>query len=168
MSLPGKQKWPRALRGAPRTLLSDSGNRKKKRGELDWEENFVKISKPEKDSDRIFYETQLSRDRQRKDRDEYFLSYVKNISKLAYQEKRMEIIAGEVGAGQWRGERQAKFTEEKSGITCWRLTRKARLRESWTQLSGCQITSKRTGFQVWTSISQASSPCKQVRGEFLQ
>lgn len=60
----------------------------------------MKISKPEKDSDRIFYETQLSRDRQRKDRDEYFLSYVKNISKLAYQEKRMEIIAGEVGAGQ--------------------------------------------------------------------
>lgn len=42
----------------------------------------------------------FSRDMQRKENDKYFLSYVKNVSKLAYQEKRMEIIKGEVWADQ--------------------------------------------------------------------
>ena len=31
MSLPGKLKWPKALTGAPRTLLSDSGGKKKRK-----------------------------------------------------------------------------------------------------------------------------------------
>lgn len=64
--------------GAPTTLLSDSGNRKK--GEkLDSEENFVKLSEKEEDSHRIFYK---AHNKQRKKIiNKYFLSQVKkNIS----------------------------------------------------------------------------------------
>lgn len=76
MSLPGKQKWPRALRGAPRSQFFDSENREKnkiKKEKLDSEENFVNLSKKKrerKNSGRYFIKHKFNRNKQRKENDE--------------------------------------------------------------------------------------------------
>lgn len=79
--------------------------------------------------------------------------------------KRRAVIAGKFGAGQCRGERNAKFIEEECGAVCQRLIRKERLKEeSGRELHEGQATPTATALQVWTSVPWVLFPLQTYQG----